>query len=152
MLDANALAGMRIRPARDIAGGVDAGRAGLEIAVDDDAAIEREAGLFGQRKRGRTPMPTTTRSASRRPPLLSVARAAVDRGHGVLEMEDDAMLFVQRAHEIAHLRPEHALHRPLFRRHHMNLDVARAQRRRDLQPDEARTDDNRAARTLGARR
>ena len=47
-------------------------------------------------------------------------------------MKDDAMLFMQRAHEVAHLRPEDALHRPLLRRHHMNLDVARAQRRRGL--------------------
>jgi hypothetical protein len=55
---------------------------------------------------------------------------------------------MQGAHEIAELRPEDALHRPGFRSHHMNLDVARAERRCDLKPDEARTDNERATRTL----
>ena len=94
-------------------------------------------------------MPTTTRSASSVAAALERHAPAIDRGHRVFEMENDPMLFVQRAHEVTHLRPEHALHRPLLRRHHMNLDVAGAQRRRGLQSDEARTDDERAARTLG---
>ena len=94
-------------------------------------------------------MPTTTRSASRTPPFLSVARRPSIAITRVLQMENDAMLLVQRAHEVTHLRPEHAFHRPLLRRHHMNLDVAGAQRRRGLQSDEARADDERAARSLG---
>ena len=53
------------------------------------------------------------------------------------------MLLVQRANEVAQLRAEHALHRPRFRRHDMDFDVAGAQRRRDFQPDEARADDQR---------
>ena len=61
-------------------------------------------------------------------------------------MKDDAVLLVQRANEIAHLRPEHALHRPLLEAHDMDLDVARAQRSRHLEPDEARADHDRAAR------
>ena len=64
-------------------------------------------------------------------------------------MEDDAVLFMQGAHEVAHLRSEHALHRPLLRGHDMDLDVAGAQRRRDLEPDEARADHNRAPRAFG---
>ena len=59
-------------------------------------------------------------------------------------MELDAVLLVQRAHEIAELRPEHAFERALLRRHHMHLDLARAQRGGDLQPDEARADHHRA--------
>ena len=47
------------------------------------------------------------------------------------------MLFVQRAHEVTHLRPENAFHRPLLRRHHMDFDVAGAKRGGGLQSDEA---------------
>ena len=50
----------------------------------------------------------------------------LDRRDGIAEMEDNAMLLVQLADEIAHLGSEDALHRPLFRRHHMNLDAADA--------------------------
>ena len=46
---------------------------------------------------------------------------AVDGGRHVLEVENDAVLLVQRADEIAHLRAENPLHRPLVRRHHVDL-------------------------------
>ena len=74
---------------------------------------------------------------------------AVDRGDGVAEMEDDAMLLMQRADEIAHLRPEHALHRPLLQANDVNLDISRAQRCRGLEPDKARADHDRAPRAIG---
>ena len=48
VLDADRLAAVRIGPARDVAGGEDAGRAGLEILVDHDAAVDREPGRLGQ--------------------------------------------------------------------------------------------------------
>ena len=50
MLDADGLAGMRIGPARDIAGGIDAGNAGFAVSIHDDATIDGEAGLLGQRQ------------------------------------------------------------------------------------------------------
>ena len=59
-------------------------------------------------------------------------------------MEDDAVLLVQRADEIAELRSEHAFERALLRRDDMHLDVARAQRRRGFEADEARADHHRA--------
>ena len=79
------------------------------------------------------------------PPLLSVTRRPSIAVTVSPQMKHDAMLLVQRANEIAQLRPKHALHRPLLRRHDMDLDVARAQRRRRLEPDEARADHERAA-------
>ena len=48
VLDPDALAGVRIRPARDVAGGKDAGSAGLEPLVHQDPAVDREAGLLRQ--------------------------------------------------------------------------------------------------------
>ena len=108
----------------------------------------REAGLLGQAE----PRPHADADdheiGLQHAAALERHALAVDRGHGIAEMEDDAVLFVQRAHEVAHLGPEHALHRPLLRRHDMDLDIARAQRRRDLEPDEAGTDHDRAARAV----
>ena len=140
--------GMRIGPARDIAGGVDAGNAGFEIRVHGDAAIERKAGLFGQRQ----PRPHADADdhhiGLQHAAALERRALAVDPGHGIAEMEDDAVLLMQRAHEVAHLGPEHALHRPLLRRHDMNLEFARAQCGRGLEPDETRADHDDAARAF----
>jgi hypothetical protein len=63
-------------------------------------------------------------------------------------MEDDAVFLMQCAHKIAHVRPKHALHRPLLRRHHMDLDIARTQCRRGFEPNETRANHNRAACTF----
>ena len=49
MFDANSLAGEPVRPARDVAGSEDALDAGLEVLVDDKAAIDLEPRLFRQR-------------------------------------------------------------------------------------------------------
>src|SRR6202011_719438 len=48
VLDADLLAAMRVRPAREITGGEDAGDAGFEILVDGDAAVDRQPRLFGE--------------------------------------------------------------------------------------------------------
>ena len=56
---------------------------------------------------------------------------------------------MQRAHEVAHVGAEDALHRPRLGRNDMDLDLAGAQRRRDLEPDEARADHDRALGILG---
>ena len=59
------------------------------------------------------------------------------------------MLLVERANEVAHLRTQDALHRPLFRRDHMDFDIAGAQGGRDLEPDKARAQHDCPARRLG---
>ena len=51
MLDADRFAAVRIRPARDVAGREHMPGAGLEELVDQHAAVDGEAGLFGQRDR-----------------------------------------------------------------------------------------------------
>ncbi len=95
-------------------------------------------------------MPATTRSASSVPPLLSLTRLPSMALAVSSRWKTDAVLLVQRAHEIAHLRTQNALHRSLVRRHHMDFDLAGAQRRRDLEPDEARAQHDHAARRFGA--
>ena len=66
-------------------------------------------------------------------------------------MEFDAVLLVQRADEIAELRPEHAFERTLLRRDHMHLDVAGAQRGGGFQADEACADHDGALGRFAAR-
>ena len=56
------------------------------------------------------------------------------------------MLFVQSTNEVADLRTEDSFHWPLLRRDDMDFDAAHPQRSRDLKPDEARPNDERAAR------
>ncbi len=41
-------------------------------------------------------------------------------------MEDDAVLLMELAHEITHLRAQNALHGASIWRHHMNFDVTGA--------------------------
>src|ERR1700674_1910502 len=48
VLDADLLAAVRVRPAREITGGENAGDAGFEILVDGDAAVDREPGMLGK--------------------------------------------------------------------------------------------------------
>jgi hypothetical protein len=53
-------------------------------------------------------------------------------------VEHHPVLLVEAAHEVAGLRAQHARERPLVRRDHVDLDLARPQRGRHLQADEAR--------------
>jgi len=64
-------------------------------------------------------------------------------------VETHAFLDVKPAHEAAELGAEHARQRLLVGRDHVDLEVAGAQRRGDLEPDEAGTDDDGARRLLG---
>src|SRR5271165_487082 len=148
MFHANILAGMRIGPARDIACSVDAGGTCFEKFVDEDAAINCEAGLFS--KRQTRPHADTGHHKSRFKHLaaLEYGALALDGGHGIFEMEYDPMLFVQTTNEITHLRSEGPLHWPFFWRHGVNLDPACAQGCRHLKPDKARTDHERTTRSL----
>jgi hypothetical protein len=50
VLDTDFVARVRIRPARNVARGIDAACARLEKRIDGDAAIDSETGLFGQRQ------------------------------------------------------------------------------------------------------
>ena len=130
VLDADRLAAVRIGPAGDVAGGEDARRAGLEKRVDHDAAIDGEPRLLGKLEPRPHADAHDDEIGLERAAALQLHLLAVDGGHRVLEMEDDAVLLVQRAHEVAHRGPQDALHRPLLRRHDMDLDLARAQRGR----------------------
>ena len=86
---------MRIGPARDIAGRVHARRAGLQISIDENPAVDFQSGLLGERQaRPHTDaddnqicLERGTAFQRRRRPSIAVDRLA--------QMEDDAVLFVQ---------------------------------------------------------
>jgi hypothetical protein len=70
MLDANRVASVRIGPAGDIACSKNPGRTRFEITVDKESTASPASSASPVR--GRTPMPTMTRSASSVSPLFSV--------------------------------------------------------------------------------
>ncbi len=150
MLDANTLLAMGVGPARDVASRKDPGHAGFEVGVHDHPAVERKAGCFRKRRAWTHPDAGDDEIGIEHAAALQGHPLAVDGARRVLEAEDHALLPMERAHEVAHLRTEDAFHRPLFRRHHMDFDPARAQRRGDFEPDEARSQHNSAAGRLGA--
>ena len=129
---------MGIGPPRDIAGGVDSRCAGLQVFVHDHAAVDREAGLLGE------PGPRPHADANdhqigrQRRSAFQPDLVPVDRSCRLFEMEDDAVLFVQFADEVADFTAEDALHRPPLGGHDMDLQLAGAQGRGGLEPDEAR--------------
>src|SRR6185437_15342797 len=126
MLDADGLAGEAIGPARDVAGGEDPGRARFEEAIDRDAAVGLEPGRLGE--------PDTRPHADAGDDEIGLENASVAQRHslaldaarGVAQVEDDAVLLVNRLHEAAEIRTQDFLHRPLFRRDDMDLDISRA--------------------------
>ena len=142
VFDADRAAAARIGPACDVARREDPRCTGLQKLRDRHAAIDRKAGLLGERQ----PRPHADAGDNEvrrdRPAAFKGHLARVDRSRSILEVEDDAVLLVQAAHEVSHLRAEHALHRPLVRRHDVHLDPTRAQRCGDFQTDEARADDD----------
>ena len=135
---------------RDVAGREDPRRAGFEKLVDRDAAIDLQAGPLG--KVDARPHADADDDEISRELCAAFERdlIAFDCRGRVIEVKHDAMVLVQSANEVAEFRTEHALKRPALRRHHMDLDLARPQRGRDLEADEARADHHSAARMLGA--
>src|SRR5262245_40745138 len=93
VLDPDRLARMRIGPARDVAGGEDPRRAGLEIRIDRHTAIDREACGFCERE-PRTHADTGDNEIRiEHAATLELRLFVVDGSDRVFEMKDDAVLF-----------------------------------------------------------
>ena len=146
VLDPDVCTTAGIGPARDVAGREDASRRGFENCIDRDAAVSRKSRLLGQRQARPDADTKDDHVGFDRPAALQYRPLAVHLRHSVLQMEDDATLFMQRTHEVAHLGPQDALHRPLLRGNDMNLEIPGAQGSRDLETDEARADNERPLR------
>ncbi len=140
VLDPDALAARFVRPAGDVAGGVDIGCAGLEVFVYQNPMVHVEAGRLGQRR--------ARAHADAYDDQVGGDLLAILQGHPVglescrrlLQMKRNTPGFVKRADEVSERLTHHPLQGPCLGRDDMNLDVTLAQRRRDFQADEARSD------------
>jgi hypothetical protein len=155
-LDADAVAGVRVGPPGDVAGGEDARRARRQAGIDSHAALDREAGGAGQRDR-RLDADTDEHRVGRQFAAVGQAHdervtARLDRGRGDAHAHVDAFCAVQ----CQHARADRFGHGPAeqARRPFDDGDraVARTRRRRDLQADEAAADDDQARTRHEARR
>ena len=141
VLDADRHPGMRIGPARNVAGGKDIGRTGLEVFVDYDAAIDREFGLLRELE----PRPHTdpdNDEVGRQPgPIVEYNGIRVYPPGAATEVEDDAVSFVEAAQHRANFRAEDVLQWDGVRGNHVDVDVADAERGSGLEPNEAGSND-----------
>ena len=104
-----------------------AGNARLEIRIDGDAALDRDPSLFGK-CRLRPHTNTDDDEVGIEPvPALQRDMAPLERSWSSAEVEDDGVLLVNLAHEVADFTPEHLFHRVRFWCDDMHLDPAGAQ-------------------------
>jgi hypothetical protein len=146
VLDVDAFSGVRIRPVGDVAGREDTRRIRLEVLVHSDAFADNEARL--RRQRRVQPRPDASDNEIGRDALAAPEDDSlpVDRAGRFLHVEDDAVLLVHAAYEVAKLTSHDALQRAMVRRDDVHVYAARGQRRRHLEADEARPQHDRAPR------
>src|SRR6476660_730377 len=149
MLDANGLACMLIRPACDVAGREDPGRARLEIGIDDDTAINGKPAPFGECGPRAHADAGDNEIGIKRTTALKLNLLALNGACGFFEVKDHTVLLMERADKVTHLRTENALHRSFIRSHHMNFNFTSAQGRSDFESDKTRTHHNSPARSFG---
>src|SRR3569623_1037071 len=101
---------MRIGPARDIARGIDSGHAGLQIAIDDDATVQRKSSLLRECQPWLDANAGDNQVSCDHLAAFEHDAALIDRTHSLLEVEDHAMLFMKGTHKLSHLGPERQIH------------------------------------------
>ena len=109
MLDTDAISGMRIGPAGDVAGGIDAFCAGFEVFIDSNAAIDRKSCLFGEFDGGTHASTDDEEIRFDARAVLERCAGAVDVGDGCAQVKDHAVGFMNFAHEAAQLCAQDAL-------------------------------------------
>jgi hypothetical protein len=144
MFDANSLAGEPVRPARDVAGSEDALDAGLEVLVDDNAAIDREPRLFRQQDCRPHADPDDNEVGLKAFSAFQHHTLIVYRGGRRPEVECHPMVLRELAQEIPDFRSKHFLHQDRLGPDHVDFDIPGTKRRRDFQANEAGADHDRA--------
>ena len=142
VLDANSFAAVGVWPACDIASGEDAGRTRLQVLVHCDSAVQGEASLFGERCRRPDTDAHDEKIGVECGTSAQLHRPAIDGRHGLTEVKDDTLLLMQSSHEPAYFRAHDALEGRALRRDDVDRNAARAQRRSNLEADEARPRDS----------
>src|SRR5207253_9091278 len=100
VLDADRLASRPVGPPGDIAGGPDTGDARLEIRVDGDTAVNSNPGFLGERGLRPHPDADDDEVGIELFPGLQCDAVWIERSRGGTEVECDAVLLVDLAHEV----------------------------------------------------
>src|SRR4030095_8656739 len=109
----------------------------LQVGVHDNPLLDSQSRLLGERSH--RPDADTRHDKIRVQSLPSFEHHAAAREVARLlaEVEDYPVLLVEAADEVAELRTQHALKRTPTGRDHVYIDLPRAERRGDFEPDEA---------------
>src|SRR5919108_3682400 len=137
VLDPHEPAPTRIGPARRIADGEDASRGCFQRRVHDDALVDPESGLLGERDRGQHAHARDHEIGTETLTIVEDHGARRDAGGRMAEVKDNAVLLVQGTDEVAELLAEHTLERAPTGRHHVHRHLPRPEGRRDLEADKA---------------
>jgi len=121
------LASQPVGPPGDIAGGPDTGDARLEIRVDGDTAVNSNPGGLGECGLRPDPDPDDDEVGGELFPTLQCDAVWIERSRGGTEVERDAVLLVDLAHEVSDFPAKDCLHRPRFGCHDAHLEPARPQ-------------------------
>ncbi len=127
VLDADLLAAQPIGPSCDVASGPNPGNARLEIRVDGDTAIDRDTGLLGEHSLGPHADADDHKVGVELFPAPQGDAVSIECSGCGPEMEDDAMLRVDLAHEVTDFLAEHVFHRPRLRGDDMHVEPPGAQ-------------------------
>src|SRR5258708_28139796 len=121
VLDAYRSAAVRIWPACDVAGGIDSGDIRLQVFVDDNAVVDGNPGA-GRKRDVRLHANTCNNEVSGQAfAVLQNDCALLDRRRRGSEMEDDAVVLVDRFDHVAEFRPDTALKPALLWSNSVNL-------------------------------
>jgi hypothetical protein len=85
---------VNIRPACNIAGGKNAGRAGFKIRIDSDTAIERQARTFSKLQPGPDADANDDKIGVYGYPAFQHRTLFLDRSHGIAKVKDNAVFFM----------------------------------------------------------
>ena len=114
-----------VGPPGDIAGGPDPGDACLEIRVNGDAAVNSNPGPLGELGLRPHPDPDDDEVGIELFPALQCDAVWIERSRGGTEVERDAVLLVDLAHEVSDFRAKDGFHRARFGCHDVHLEPAR---------------------------
>src|SRR5262249_11379232 len=129
------ISAMRIWPAYDVSGGINARAAGFQILVDHHAAIDSQTGLLGQPQGWPNAHTQHNKVGIERGTGTQRHFVSVDSAHRRSEMEDHAFAFMQAADKPADFRSHYSLQRLLLRSHYVHLEPTGSQRSSYFQPD-----------------
>src|SRR6187200_1607608 len=116
---------MWVGPSSYIACGVNARGARLEILVDDDPSVELHACFLGKLQTWSNADAHNHQIGLDRSTFLQAEGLFVDGSDFVFEVKENAMLLMEGADKVTHIGAENSLHRPLIRRHDVDLQLAR---------------------------